>query len=264
MGANNGHNGTSGLAFYQNPDVLADYAGRSLHTSVSAGKELALQFYNKPHAQSYFLGCSQGGRQGIASAEKFPTDFDGIIAGAPALDFNNLISWRASFLPRTGALGSKNFIGADLWAGLIHDEVLRQCDGLDGVLDGILEDPGACHFDAGTLRCELETGTDQRCLTPKQVGIVESMFRPLTYADGEVVYPGMQPGSERRAIDRLYAGKPFTDSQVSVKVRSTEKGSTRILTWIANRIGFDTSSTQTLYGMLQHSPHRPTPGPPQH
>src|ERR1700712_188411 len=105
------------------------------------GKEITRLFYDTGPRKSYFLGCSQGGRQGIGAAEKYPDDFDGIIAGAPALAFNDLISWRASFFPVTGPSSSPGFISAAMWTGLIRNEVLRQCDALDGVRDGIIEHP---------------------------------------------------------------------------------------------------------------------------
>lgn len=100
----------------------------SLHTATEVGKKLTKLFYEGDISKSYYLGCSLGGRMGIKAAEKFPDDFDGIVAGAPAVDFNDLISWRASFYPITGAIGSENFISADAWKTTIHDEILaREC-----------------------------------------------------------------------------------------------------------------------------------------
>jgi feruloyl esterase len=189
-----------------------------MHTNAVVGKEVTKLFYGKSHTKSYFLGCSQGGRQGIGAAEKFPDDFDGIVAGAPALDFNNLISWRASFYPITGPSSGPSFIKPEAWTGLIHDEVLRQCDGLDGVKDGIIEHPELCKFDPKTL--EYCGDSTSNCLTSQQVDQVRKIFSPLTYEDGTIIYPGMQPGSEMKAIDRLYAGKPFSDSQVSMVIHS--------------------------------------------
>jgi feruloyl esterase len=182
-----------------------------LHTITVLGKDLTKSFYGKPHSKSYFLGCSQGGRQGIGAAEKFPEDFDGIVAGAPALDFNNLISWRASFYPLTGGASSPSFIKPEVWSGPIHDEILRQCDSLDGVSDGIIEYPDLCNFDPTPLQCQ--GGVSSNCLTAQQIEVVRKVFQPLTYSDGSLIYPGMQCGSEKKAIDRLYAGKPFSDSQ---------------------------------------------------
>ncbi|KAE9975277.1 hypothetical protein EG328_003246 [Venturia inaequalis] len=208
---NNGHNGSSGAEFYHNADVLHDYADRSLHVGVVVGKQLAQQFYGMEHTKSYYLGCSQGGRQGIGNAQKFPADFDGIVAGAPALDMNNLISWRASFFPITGSTTSPDFVAPAVWSGLIHDEVLRQCDGLDGVRDGIIESPDLCKFQAEALLCT--PGKKINCLTSKQVKIVKRVFSPFKYGNGTLIFPGLQVGSEQMAIDRLLAGKPFSDSQ---------------------------------------------------
>jgi hypothetical protein len=158
------------------------------------------------------LGCSLGGRQGFKAAEMFPSDFDGIVAGSPALDFNNLASWRASFFPITGSLNSADFITTSTWTNLIHSEILRQCDGLDGVLDGIIEDPGLCNFMPEALMCNENTATE--CLTSVQVEMVRKVFSPFYGEDGKLIYPAMQPGSEGMAVNKLYAGKPFSYSEV--------------------------------------------------
>ncbi|KAF3481130.1 ferulic acid esterase [Arthroderma uncinatum] len=203
VGSNNGHNGTTAISMYRNLDVQIDFAWR-------AGKEIVAQFYRKPHLKSYYIGCSLGGRQGFQSALKFPRDFDGIVAGAPGVDFNNLVSWRASFFPLTGRSDSPDFIPASAWKTYIHGEVLRQCDGIDGVVDGIIENPSLCHFNADALLCKEGQKTD--CLTQTQVDIVRRIFTPLIDEDGKVIYSAMQPGSEELATTKLYAGKPFSYS----------------------------------------------------
>lgn len=143
----------------------------------------------------------------------FPEDFDGILAGSPALDFNNLQSWRASFFPITGPNTSSNFISKSTWATLIHDEILNQCDEIDGVIDGIIEDPNLCNFRPETLLCAADTSTD--CLTSAQVEIVRKVFSPLYEENGDLIYPAMQPGSEIKAAEKLYAGTPFSYSEVT-------------------------------------------------
>ncbi|KAL9118283.1 MAG: hypothetical protein Q9187_005173 [Circinaria calcarea] len=210
-GSNNGHNGTTGVAFYRNPDVVADFAWRSLHTSVLIGKILTKLFYKKAHEKSYYLGCSLGGRQGIKASEMFPADFDGIVAGSPALDFNNLASWRASFFPISGSSNSSDFITASTWTTLIHNEILNQCDGLDGVVDGIIEDPNSCNFRPEALRCVKDTVGN--CLTHAQVEVVRKIYSILYGEDGKLIYSSMQPGSEIKAVEKLYAGKPFSYSE---------------------------------------------------
>ena len=225
---------------YHNPDVVTDFAWRScvvfivashsslnlpqrfadltfpdrLHTITVAGKKLTSLFYNKPYVKSYFLGCSLGGRQGVKAAEMFPGDFDGIVAGSPALDFNNLQSWRARFFPITGRVNSSDFISTALWTTLIHDEVLKQCDGLDGVIDDVIEDPNLCSFRPEALLCRINETAN--CLTSTQVRRVREIFEPFYGEDGKLVYPAMQPGSEKLAATNLYAGKPFSYSEVKI------------------------------------------------
>ncbi|KAL8635182.1 MAG: hypothetical protein Q9228_007302, partial [Teloschistes exilis] len=195
---------------YRNPDVMTDYSWRSLHISTVIGKQLTNLFYKRPHSKAYFIGCSLGGRQGINAADMFPGDFDGIVAGSPALDFNNLQSWRASFFPITGSNTSSNFISTSTWINLIHKEVLNQCDHLDGVIDSIIEDPSICHFRPETLLCTQSHPTN--CLTAKQVTIVRKVFGPLYGEHDDLIYPAMQPGSEIKAAAQLYAGTPFSYS----------------------------------------------------
>lgn len=193
----------------------------SLHTITTAGKTLTSVFYDRASTKSYFLGCSLGGRQGIKAAEMFPGDFDGIVAGSPALDFNNLQSWRAHFFPITGQTNSSNFISTELWTKLIHDEVLSQCDGLDGAIDGVIEDPSLCTFRPEALVCKINTTT--HCLTPPQVEIVRKVFSPFYGEDGNLIYPAMQPGSEILAATNMYAGKPFSYSEVKVVLQEAQR-----------------------------------------
>lgn len=184
----------------------------SLHTATVVGKKLTKLFYEGDISKSYYLGCSLGGRMGINAADKFPDDYDGIVAGAPAVDFNNLVSWRASFFPITGPVGSENFISNNTWKTTIHNEVLNQCDTIDGVADGIIEDPTLCHFRPEALLCNTTT-PNTTCLTPTQVTTVDRLLSPLLSPNGTLLYPAMQPGSEIGAADRLYAGVPFTYSE---------------------------------------------------
>ncbi|OLN97047.1 putative feruloyl esterase B-2-like protein 2 [Colletotrichum chlorophyti] len=214
VGTNNGHAGTIGVQFLNNEDVVTDFSWRALHAGVVAGKQLLQPLYKRRATGSYFLGCSLGGRQGIQAAEMFPQDFDGIIAGAPAVDFNNLYSHRASYFSITGAVDSKDFIAPTVWKSLIHNEVMKQCDKIDGVEDGIIEDPTLCEFDPVPLLCRDSTTNDKtKCLTSAQVGIVKQIYGPTYYANGSLFWLGMNPGSEVKAADGLYSGKPFAYSQ---------------------------------------------------
>ncbi|KAL5316270.1 hypothetical protein ACEPPN_015315 [Leptodophora sp. 'Broadleaf-Isolate-01'] len=211
FGTNNGHNGTTAIDFLNNKEVGVDFAWRSLHTGTVSGKKLTKIFYGKEQKKSYYLGCSLGGRMGLKTADKFPNDFDGIVAGAPAVDFNNLVSWRASFFPITGPIGSSNFITSAMWGGLIHNAILAQCDHLDGVTDGIIEDPTKCNFDPSAIQCQGDAAPPT-CLNAAQISQVKKIFAPYVDASNKIIYPGMQPGSEALSATRLYAGVPFAYS----------------------------------------------------
>jgi feruloyl esterase len=128
------------------------------------------------------------------------------------VDFNNLISWRAHFFPITGANISHDFVPASAWKTWIHDEVLKQCDMIDGVKDEIIEDPRKCRFDPSKISCK--GNATEKCLTKDQVGQLEKVYSNYTYPDGRIIYSGMQPGSEINAADGLYAGTAWKYSEV--------------------------------------------------
>jgi feruloyl esterase len=211
VGANNGHNGTSGEPFYHHPEVLEDFAYRSLHTGVVVGKELANRFYDEGYNKSYYLGCSTGGRQGFKSVQKFPNDFDGVVAGAPAINFVNLLSWSAHFYPITGPPESETYLSLQNWT-TVHKEILRQCDEIDHAKDGIIEDPSLCDPALETIICK--PGGMSDCITGTQARTVRQILSPLYGLNSsELLYPRMQPGSETRAAPIMYNGEPFQYSK---------------------------------------------------
>ncbi|KAM0327601.1 hypothetical protein ACHAQA_005894 [Verticillium albo-atrum] len=204
VGTNNGHNGTIGSPFLNNPGVIEDFAYRALHTGVVVGKATTKTFYGKEHTKSYYLGCSTGGRQGFKEAQRFPEDFDGIVAGAPAFSFPNLTSWSGHFFTTTGAPGSPTFLTTEQWAAVAKD-ILVQCDGLDGQVDGIIEDPDLCQYRPEALLCS-RTNSAATCLTGAQAQTVRTIFSDLHGVDGALVYPRMQPSPQ---LGLLVGGRPF-------------------------------------------------------
>ncbi|KAL1695717.1 Tannase/feruloyl esterase [Schizophyllum commune] len=207
VGANNGHDGMTGEPFLNNPDVVTDFAWRSLHTGVVVGKQLTETFYGAPHNKSYYLGCSTGGRQGFKAVQDFPDDFDGVVAGAPAFAFNGLLYWSGSFLPVTGTSEDPTFVPTSFWAQNIHAEVLKQCDALDGATDGVLENPDLCDFDVTPLVCT--DGNTTGCLTETQAETVRTVLSPIYDKNGTLVYPRLQPGGEVLAGFAQFGGQPF-------------------------------------------------------
>ncbi|KAJ5125655.1 hypothetical protein N7448_004973 [Penicillium atrosanguineum] len=212
VGANNGHNGTSGEPFYRHPEVIRDFAYRSVHTGVVIGKELTKKFYDEGFKKSYYLGCSTGGRQGWKSVQKYPNDFDGVVAGAPAINFANLISWSAHFYSITGPSSSDTYLTPAEW-NIVHEEINRQCDTIDGAKDGLIEDPTLCYPIFETLMCAPKASNTTSCLTSAQVQTVNKVFAPFYGINGTLLYPRMQPGSENYAAYIMYNGEPFTYSQ---------------------------------------------------
>lgn len=156
-------------------------------------KEMLQTFYGKSAQRSYFVGCSDGGREALMEAQRYPTDYDGILAGAPANHWTGLLSKAASDTQAL-TIDAANFIPpAKIPA--ISEAVLAACDGLDGVRDGILNDPRQCHFDPTKIQCKAGEDTD-KCLTAKQVATLKKIYAGPHDLHGHEVFPGYLPGSE--------------------------------------------------------------------
>jgi feruloyl esterase len=141
---------------------------------------------------SYWTGCSTGGRQGLMEAQRFPADFDGIIAGAPANNQIQLCAWR--FTLEAAALKDPRRVVPLAKSAMLNRAVLDNCDSLDGVADGFLSDPRNCRFDPATLLCRgAETAN---CLTASQLESVRQAYAPVRWKTGEQIYPGLVPGGE--------------------------------------------------------------------
>jgi feruloyl esterase len=172
-------------------DRLLNYAYRGIHLMAQADKGIIQAFYGTAPAHSYFNGCSFGGKQALTEVQRYPGDFEGVIAGDPA---NNFI---------------RHYVGGHLWGALAMDgdgyipaskvpligkAVNAACDALDGVKDGVLNDPRRCHFDPVVLQCK--SGDAPTCLTAAQVTAIRKIWGGLKDADGGEIYPGLMPGGE--------------------------------------------------------------------
>src|SRR5579871_781925 len=188
-----GHTGNTPKFAAGHPEKVLDFAYRSVHEMTEAAKAIAAAFYGSAPARNYFNGCSTGGRQAITEALRYPGDYDGIIAGAPAINATHLQGaqiWMAQAAHREDA----SYIPPSKYQ-LIHKAVLAACDALDGVKDGVLEDPTRCHFDHSVLACRNGDGPD--CLTAAQVRTAKEAYAgPSNPRTGAKVFPGLEPGSE--------------------------------------------------------------------
>jgi feruloyl esterase len=209
VGSDNGHDGDSGSVFLDHPEVMNDFAFRAIHVEAVLGKQIVEAYYNRTHDKSYYLGCSTGGRQGIQSTLLFPEDFDGVLAGAPSTDFNHMLGW-AGMLGRDVGAPNPNtdasFIPASLWP-VISQEILNQCDGLDGVEDGIITEPDQCIFRPEALLCNATATDESSCIITAQVDALTRVYEPLFGTKGELVYPRYDPGAEEgNNFKRLLSG----------------------------------------------------------
>lgn len=193
IGDNGGHNSSSfdGSWFAGSNELVLDWAGRARHASVVAGKAVVQQFYGREQDYAYYIGCSAGGWQGMISAQQHPEDFDGIIAGSAATDFNHLQAWSGRFVQLTGTDSSDpRFLTEDQWI-TVQSAIFAQCDeALDGVNDGILEDPTICQFDSSIL------SNSTYGLTSTQVTTVSNVFTELYNTDGQLLFPALLYGSQ--------------------------------------------------------------------
>src|SRR5439155_2790664 len=174
------------------PEKVVDFAYRAVHEMAVKSKAIIAAFYDCAPRFSYWTGCSTGGRQALMEAQRYPDDFDGIIAGAPANNQTQLCAWRIAVEART--LQDPASVVPVAKLALVNRAVLAACDALDGVTDRLLTDPHQCHFDPATILCR---GVDRDdCLTARQVEAVKMGYAPATRRTGELIYPGLVPGGE--------------------------------------------------------------------
>jgi len=179
------------------PEREENFAHRGVHRTVETAKAAIHDYYGEPLAYSYFSGCSRGGSQAMISAQRYPDDFDGLTAGAPALDWPGLgatfVHIQQHVFPDPQNVDAP-VITEDNRA-LLARELLRSCDAGDGVEDGLLEDPRACDFDPADLpRCEARQPQSE-CLTPDQLAAVQAVYEGASF-NGRRLSPGFPFGGE--------------------------------------------------------------------
>lgn len=192
---NSGHVGTDGLWAFNNRSAEIDFGYRSPHVVALASKALIKEFYGQGPHYSYYDGCSTGGRQALSEAQRYPHDFNGIVAGDPAMQQNYLAPISQGWVERVNRDKNGNLILTDSQLPLIHNAVLAACDGIDGHLDGVLDDASKCHWSPTTLTCKANEDPTL-CLTPAQVKVAEDFYSGPKNSRGQVLMPGLPLGSE--------------------------------------------------------------------
>jgi feruloyl esterase len=191
-GTDDGHEGGTAAWAIGHPEKLIDFGWRAVHETAVNAKAIVKAFYGKDPALNYFVGCSDGGREALMEAQRFPEEFDGIIAAAPANRWSHLFTsfvWNKQQLTKTP---DSHIKPAKLPA--IQKAALAACDQIDGVKNNLIEDPRACKFDPAVLACKA-TATDE-CLTRPQVEALRAVYAGPKLKSGEQVYPGLAPGTE--------------------------------------------------------------------
>ncbi len=187
-----GHTSQEPKTWLENRDRLIDYSYRGLHLTTEYAKKIIDAYYSQGPKESYYLGCSKGGQQGLMEAQRYPADYDGIVAGDAANFWTRQMAsevWNgvATSSPETNLPQEK--------LQLLQNATLAACDALDGVADGIVSDPTHCHFDPKKLLCKGADGPT--CLTAAQVGAVEKIYSgPVNPRTKQKLYAGLYPGGE--------------------------------------------------------------------
>jgi len=177
--------------FAASPQKLVDYAYRGMHVTALTAKRILQSYYDAAARRSYFDGCSTGGRQGLISAQRFPDDFDGIVVGAPVLNFSGTM---ISYLAIQRALAAAPIPASKLKA--LGDAVYARCDEADGLKDGLIDDPRRCTFSASTdvPRCAND-GDGPACFTSAQLRTLDAIYGAIA-RNGAQFFPGWPVGAE--------------------------------------------------------------------
>jgi feruloyl esterase len=187
-----GHKGGSASFAVGHREKLVDFGYRSMHEMAMQSKAIIRAFYNRAPQLSYYQGCSTGGRQGLMEAQRYPEDFDAIIAGAPV---HNMIHLNTQSVARqVEVLREPSRIIPQAKITLFANAVVAACDPLDGVKDNIISDPQICKFEPQTLMCKSGDAAD--CLTAPQVETAKKAYAAIKSSKGELIYPGSSPGFE--------------------------------------------------------------------
>jgi len=198
VGTDTGHAGhpANGSWAYNNLERLVSFGHQAVHRTAVTAKAFITDYYATDIGRSYFTGCSRGGGQGFVEAQRYPEDFDGIVAGSPAYDFLGVAAAAtqisAAMYPDPSDL-QEAVLGPEEQR-LIESSYLEMCDALDGIEDGILNDPRQCAFDVGTLLCQ-EEKTDS-CLSEEQLAAVRVVYDGPKDSQGRSIYYGFPFGGE--------------------------------------------------------------------
>ncbi|MBU6267884.1 MAG: tannase/feruloyl esterase family alpha/beta hydrolase [Sphingomonadales bacterium] len=186
--ADSGHKASEAHWLLNRPDRAADYAWGGHHLLAVKARAMLRSIYGAEPAHAFFVGCSGGGRQALTEVQRFPRDYDGVIAGAPGVNTPEMSARRMWEMQRHSEWGAA--MPASAWT-LAFRAAIAQCDGLDGVKDGVVDDPRACRFDPASLLCQ--PGQTTECLNEGQVAAIRRLTAPLHDENGRKLDDGLLP-----------------------------------------------------------------------
>ena len=242
-----GHEGP-GPEFGADPQLRIDFAHRGVHVTAQAAKAILAAYYGRPAERSYFIGCSDGGREGLMAAQRYPADFDGIASGSPAFNFQIQNTFYHAWNARsnTAADGKPIIVAADL--PILHRAALKAC----GAEDGVIADPRRCVFDPRAAECA--PGQTSDCLSAEKVEAARKIYEGPRTPDGVwLTIGGPQPGSELSWAG-VFVPKPGSDE---IFGRMIAGGTIGFLafetnppkTYGLNELGFDAATFERLKPM---------------
>jgi hypothetical protein len=231
---NSGHVGGDGVWALGGQQVREDFAFRAAHAFAAAAKAIIASYYGQLPVFSYFQGCSDGGREAMVETQRYPLDFNGVVAGSPAFAIAEAMErfiWEA----RWGRDDQGTLVLDAPAAALLHDAVLKACDALDGARDGQIDDPRRCHFDPGTLLCRHDQ-SPRLCLTALQAEVARKFYSGPIDENGRHLFYGGEPyGSELSWTER-YAlaaagGAMFDDAVKNMMFQGSLDANASVKSW---------------------------------
>ncbi|MGA8532334.1 MAG: tannase/feruloyl esterase family alpha/beta hydrolase [Acidobacteriaceae bacterium] len=177
---------------FDHPEKVKDFGWRAIHLTAETAKQITDTYYGEPANKSYFDACSDGGREALMEAQRFPGDYDGILAGAPANAWSTMVAGGAGAMQ--ALMDNPAAYIPDRKLAFLQRASLAACDELDGVKDHVIGDPTRCHFDAQVLLCKGDDASD--CLTQPQIDAVKTIYSGTRDQHGALIFPGFTMGDE--------------------------------------------------------------------
>lgn len=201
------HSSENDGSFLSQPEQAIDWGHRALHLTTLAAKRIVEAYYGTDIAHSYYAGCSTGGRQGLNAAQRYPLDYDGVLVSSAIPWQSHTAAWQTYVALHQYPSNRSSYIPATMWP-VVAQAVLDQCDGIDGVEDGVIMNPAKCIFHPEVLLCGMPTANSSACFNTAQLQNLVRMYRPWLSSDGTLINPGIGHGGEADFAGLMNGAEP--------------------------------------------------------